>query len=105
MLLRGFPGLPVGAHESLDTLTHSLVGDGFAECTYTGKDLTKLIVWTDAGKTVKLRETTFSYTVKDLTGVVVQQFNTGELISTLTKTLAYGGPGGNDLISITVVPS
>ncbi len=97
-------GISEGEHELLDTLTHSLAEDAFTEYGYTAGDLTSVIVWTSAAKTLKIRETALSYTGGNLTGVVVDQYNdSGVIVTTLTKTFAYNA--ADDLESITVVRS
>lgn len=102
-LTRGIvaPGITEGQHERLDTLTHKIVESSFIELTYTGKDLTSVIVWTSAAKILKIREAALSYTGRDLTEVAAEQYDgTGTLLVTLIKTLTYTG---EDLTSVTVV--
>jgi len=109
MLTRGYTGGSVaagsgiteGQHETLDTLTHKITESSFAELLYTGKVLDSVIVWTDVGKTLKIRESALTYTGKNLTGVIAKQYDGGgSLLVTLTKTLAYTG---KTLDSVTVV--
>lgn len=95
------PGITEVAHEDLDTLVHKLAESSFTELLYTGKDLTSAIVWETVAKLLKIRESAFTYTDKDLTGVVVKQYDgLGILVATLTKTLAYTD---KDLTSVTTV--
>ena len=102
--LEGADGVTEAQHEVLDTLTHGLAEDAFTELSYVGKILDSVIVWASAAKVLKIRESALTYTDKDLTGVVVKQYDsTGSLLVTLTKTLAYGGVSGKDLVSVTVV--
>ena len=94
-------GITEGQHELLDTLVHKLSESYFKEFLYTGKDVTSIITWTDAGKTLKIREVALSYTLKNLTGQVVTHYDgVGSTVATLTRTLAYTG---KDLISDTTV--
>lgn len=100
----GSGGISEGDHEILDTLTHKIAEDSYTQYIYTGANLTSVIIWTSVGMTLKIRETTFSYTGEDLTGAVVEQYDAlGSVIATLTKTFAYNGSG--DLESVTVVRS
>lgn len=101
-LTRGLVGgITKSQHEIFDTLDHNLSENSFAEFTYTGKNLTSVIIYTSVTKTLKIRESTFTYTGKNLTGIVIEQFDgAGVVLVTLTKTLAYSG---KNLISITVV--
>lgn len=100
------PAGPAGAidldqHETLDTLTHALAEDAVTDYTFSGKQLSVSTTWTDVGRTLKIRESTFAYTGKALTGVVTLQFDgLGATVTTLTKTLTYTG---KQLQDVTVV--
>ena len=93
------PAGPAGAvdinqHETLDTLTHAVVENSITDVVYVpGTKLAQTsTTWTDVGRTLKIRESNFTYTGKSLTGVVTQQFNAlGAAIVTLTKTFTYTG--------------
>jgi hypothetical protein len=76
----GAGGLDEGAHEALDTLVHKLAENSYYEFTYTGKNLTRVTVWTSVAMVLKIRESDLTYTG-------------------LTKTLGYTG---KDLTSIDV---
>lgn len=108
-LTRGYPALggntstPTPSdHETIDTLVHNLAENAWDELIYTGKDLTSLTVWTSPSKLLRIRDSTFTYTGKNLTGVVTRQFaSDGITVAfTLTKTLVYSG---KNLIEVTSV--
>ena len=90
-------------HHEIDTLVHKVAENSDVELFYTGGLLTRATVWTDATRTIRIRESTLSYTGPDLTGVVTTQHDAaGATVCTLTRTLVY--VGGN-LDTITVVKS
>lgn len=87
-------GLSEGAHNDLDQLVHNIAEDAFEEYAYSGNKVTDIIIWTDNGKTQKIRETNFTYTGNKVTQIVTKQYDgTGTLIvgQTMTESLTYSG--------------
>jgi len=94
-------GISTPEHEALDTLVHNLSETVWKEATYVANKLTAFIIWTTSGKTLKVRESTFTYTANKLTGSVVIQYNgAGAVVQTLTSTFTYSG---NNLSNVAVV--
>ena len=88
-------------HEVLDTLVHDIAETAFRELLYTGSNLTSATYWTTPGKTLKIREATFTYVAnKVATTTVVQYDGAGAVVSTLTSTFTYLG---GKLVSVSVV--
>lgn len=92
-------------HESYEYLGHSLSQSHFQEVLYDGSgDVSDIVNWTDAGKTVKVRESTFTRNgVGDILTAVVIQYTAGLESSRLTKTYAYNPDGS--IASVTTVRS
>lgn len=79
-------------HRQLDQLVHCLAENSFEEATYVGALLTNLTVWTDAGKTVKIREFILNYTGPLVTEYIAIQYDAaGVEVERLTKTITYAG--------------
>jgi hypothetical protein len=94
-------GISAAQHENLDTLVHNLSETTYQELLYSGNKLTSATYWTTPGKTLKIRESTFTYTGNKLTGSVKIQYNgAGAVVQTLTSTYSYSG---NQLVSVDVV--
>lgn len=91
-------------HETLDTLVHNLAENAWTEYIYTGKNLTALTAWETSAKLKKLRDSVFTYTGKDLTGIVTRQYASDGItvVTTLTKSLIYAG---KDLVEVTTTRS
>jgi hypothetical protein len=103
MFTRGHRGgVTPATHEALDTFAHVIAETCYHEYTYdTGKDLISVVTWDSPAKALKIRETAFTYAAKQMTGVVVKQYDaTGALVATLEKTFTYGS---RELASVTVV--
>jgi hypothetical protein len=66
----GFSG-----HQTVDSLVHLIAEDGYFEPTYTGNDLTAATVFTDSGKSTKIREVTVEYTSGNPTTVTLIQYD------------------------------
>lgn len=96
-------GITEAEHEALDTLTHEVAETSFTENAYTGSNITRSTVWTDVGMTLRIRESTFTYTGSRMTSAVFKQYDgAGAVLTTLTKTYAYTG---SKLTGVTVVRS
>jgi len=88
-----------GYHRELDQLVHNIAEDSFEEITYSGAKVNSIIIYTDAGKTTKIREEQFTYTGNNVTQIVTIQYGpTGAPVETLTEALTYSG---NKVINIT----
>jgi len=88
----GGGGITESEHEDLDTLTHELVEDSVTDFVYSGSRVTGTTVWTNVGRTTKIRETAFTYTGARLTQSVTTQYNgAGASLYTLTKDFSYTG--------------
>lgn len=91
-------GITEAQHEDLDTLVHNLSEDMFEEFIYTGARVDDIIVWTNSGKTTKIRETNFSYTANKVTTEVIKQYDSGGILKvTLTGTYNYTGNTLDDI--------
>lgn len=87
-------GISETQHENLDTLVHAISEPTFEEYTYASGKVTDIVVWTDAGKTTKVREYNFTYTGNKVTQIVTTQYNgSGSPVSgqTMTETISYSG--------------
>jgi hypothetical protein len=77
-------------HKVLDQLVHNIAQDNFTEVTYNGGQPTNIITWTDAGKTLKIRECILTYTNGLVTLSVINQYDDlGVITETLTSTPSY----------------
>lgn len=86
----GGSGITPNQHEALDTLVHSLSETAYQELTYAGANLTTAIYWTDNTKTLKIRESSFTYSMGKVATSVTTQYNgAGTAVQTLTKTFTY----------------
>lgn len=90
----GTGGITSSEHRTLDQLVHAVAENSFDELVYTGSRVDSLITWTNAGKTVKIREEIYTYTGSKVTAVVTRHYDalgvviTGE---TMTENLTYTG--------------
>ena len=94
-----------GSHRDLDQLVHEIAEDYYEEFTYAGNKITNITHWTDAGKTVKIREQIFTYTGNKVNTAVTKQYDAAGVVltgETMTETYAYSG---NNVSSITAVIS
>lgn len=99
-------GLNPASHRALDQLVHDVAEDSFTEYTYGGPfgRLSNETIWTDAGKTTKIRETQFTYTGIRVTQVVTIQYDgSGVEVERTTDTITYAFPVGNKVASVTTV--
>lgn len=88
-------GLTPASHRVLDQLVHEVAESSFTEVVYSGNRVTDVIIWTDSGKTQKIREESYTYTGNKVTTVVTKQYDgSGTLIpgtGTYTETITYSG--------------
>lgn len=97
-------GLTPTTHRAIDQLVHDISEDSFEELTYgAGNRVDNITVWTDVGKTIKIREEQYTYTGNNATTIVTIQYNAAGVVivgETMTETLTYSG---NTLASLTRV--
>jgi len=85
-------GLTEPSHRVVDQLVHNLAEDSFTEYIYSGNQITNEIVWADATKVTKIRESTFTYTGNKITQAVTVQYDgAGAPVETLTEVFTYTG--------------
>jgi hypothetical protein len=91
----GLGGIDEAAHEALDTLVHQIAEDSFTEVTYDAfARITDIITWTDAGKTVKIREKNVTYvglSRRISTYTAIQYDAAGVETSRIETTYTYSG--------------
>lgn len=91
-LVAGSGGLTEGAHKVLDTLIHDLAEDRYEEFTYSGNHVTNITVWTDSGKTTKIREWQYTYSGNKVSTETVIQYNaSGVEVERVVSTFTYSG--------------
>lgn len=73
----GGSGIDEDAHEVLDTLVHALAEDSYTEVTRDSVTqlITAIVTWTDAGKTLKIREEQITRVDRRITEIVKIQYN------------------------------
>lgn len=79
------------AHEGYDTLVHDLAESNFQEITYAAGLPTAIVYWTTPAKTLKIRETLFTYNPNQTVNVVTERQYNGAGVQTqqLVHTYAY----------------
>lgn len=83
------------------SLAHKVPHTADTELVYTGQDLTRVTIWTDVSRTLKRRESTFTYSSGRLATATIIQFNdSGAAVGTLTKTFTYTGVDLTDVSTI-----
>lgn len=88
----GGSGISEAQHLALDTLVHELDETSYLEVTRSGGQVTDVIVWTNSGKTLKVREMNVTRSGGLIATVVEKQYNgAGTLVETLTYTIARSG--------------
>lgn len=91
-LVAGGGGLTESTHEALDTLTHNLSETHYLEVTRTSGRVTNVTMWTDNGKTQKVREVDITRTSNRVSSYSIKQYDgSGTLKDTLTGTIARTG--------------
>jgi hypothetical protein len=82
----------IEAHRSIDQLVHNIAEDSYEEITYSGIFATSVTVWTDSGKTTKIREEQYTYLgSKPQTGTIIQYDETGTEVERINETYNYTG--------------
>lgn len=91
------------AHEGYDTLVHDLAESNFQEVTYATGLPTAIVYWTTPGKTLKLRETLFTYNPNQTVNVVTERQYNGAGVQTQQLVHTYAYNPDQTLASITTV--
>jgi len=86
-------GLNEDEHRNLDQLVHLVSEDSFEEIVYSANRVVSVIVWTDSGKTTKVREEQFSYDSENrVTQILTIQYNySGNEVERMVEDFAYSG--------------
>lgn len=98
----GGSGITEAEHEVLDTLTHQVVETSFDEITRNAKgQITNLTVWTDAGKTTKIRETIYERVCGKISKITEIQYNVSgiELYRVIEDVVRVGTEPGQGIVS------
>jgi hypothetical protein len=84
----GGSGITEAQHEVLDTLVHDLSETSYLEVTRTSGQVSDVTVWTNSGKTIKVREALVTRSAGQASVIVDKQYNgAGTLVQTLTHTI------------------
>jgi hypothetical protein len=80
-------------HRDLDQLVHAIAETSYEEVTYSGGNATALIIWTNSGKTLKIREELYTYgSGNHISTIVTHQYNSvGSIVETLTENYTWSG--------------
>ena len=98
----------VGVYDIRD-VSHAVVENSVDQVIYDvalPKRLSEIIVWTDAGMTLRLRDIAFTYVTGRCDTIVTRQYEEDgvTVLFTITETIAYVTPGcGSKVASITRV--
>lgn len=85
-------GISTPQHRALDQLVHDIAETSYLEVTRTQGRVSSIIVWTDSGKTVKIREVLITRSNGTVSQIVTKQYNgSGTLVETLTDTVTRSG--------------
>jgi hypothetical protein len=88
-------GITPGQHRNIDQLVHDIAEDAYTEITKVGGVTTNVTIWTDNGKTIKIRESQITRTAGKVSQTVDIQYDAAGAVivgETLTKT--YNRTGG-----------
>jgi hypothetical protein len=81
----GGGGLTPASHKVLDQLVHNIAETSYFEVSRTSGQVSGVTYWTDATKTIKVRETSITRTAGLVSQVVIKQYDSlGSLAETLT---------------------
>jgi len=93
---RSGSGISEAQHETLDTLVHRIAEDAYVEIIRAAGRVTDIVVWTDSGKTVKIRETNITRAAGLVSQTVEKQYDgAGTLITGQTITSTFNRTGSN----------
>ncbi len=90
-------------HDEQDQLVHDVVENSFTEYVYAGNRVTRIEIWTDAGKTIRIRTEDFSYTGNRVTTIVTQHYDAAGVAivgQKFTETLVYDGSRVDDIVGV-----
>jgi len=86
------PSFTPAKHELVDSLVHQLAESTYTEVTRSAGQISNITVWTDVGKTTKVRETLITRSGGQVSQVVEKQYDgTGVLVQTLTHDITRTG--------------
>jgi hypothetical protein len=96
--LRSGSGITEPQHEDLNTLTHWIAENAFHELTRTGNKVTNYTIWTDSGKTTKVREVVLAFTGNLLNQADIIQYDGAgtESNRVVVDTMNYTGSSLDD---------
>lgn len=82
-------------HEAYDTLAHEIVESNYQEYAYASGNVSSITYWTSSAKTLKIRETLYTYNVDDTVNTVtaVQYDGSGTATAQLSSTYSYNPDG------------
>lgn len=85
-------GITSGTHRTLDQLVHDVAETNYLEVTRTAGRVSAITLWTNSGKTEKIREILITRTNGATSQVVTKQYAAGVLSETLTESVTrFGG--------------
>ncbi len=94
-------GMSPDTHRQLDQLVHELDENYYEEYTYTASKITNVTIWTNSGKTKKIREHAYTYTGIKITQEIITQYDSdGNWSERLTLTYVYTGAQISDITSV-----
>lgn len=99
-------GINSEAHRLLDQLTHEQIDENYyEEYTFSGSKISNVTVWTNSGKTLKMREYDYVYSGAYVGTETIKQYDSGgSLVETLTLTYNYNGSKINDITAVRTTP-
>lgn len=99
--LRSGSGLSAAQHLVLDQLVHDVDENYYEEYTRSAGKVTNITVWTDSGKTIKIREYQYTYSGNKIdTETIIQYDGGGSEVERMTLTYTFTG---NLLTSVSCV--
>jgi len=85
-------GITPVTHRTLDQLVHNIAEDSWEEVTYSGIRPTSIIVWTDSGKTLKIREEEYVWNANKIDTITITQYDSDGLEEErIVETYTYSG--------------
>lgn len=79
-------------HETADSLVHSLAETSYEELTRVSGQVSNVTIWTDSGKSVKVRETDITRSSGQVSVIIDKQYDAvGVLAQTMTGTITRSG--------------
>ena len=104
-LLAGSGGLTPGSHRALDQLVHEIAEDSFLEVTRDAGKVETITYWTNAGKTIKIRDVVITRDSGKVSQTVETQYDAaGSAITGETLTTTITRSAGK-VVSMTMVKS